>query len=76
MLVLSRRTNESLNFTITRAAIAALAIACRGVDIQIKAVRIGPQSVRLGIVAPPEVSITRPEVIDAAISHAAERSGG
>jgi len=47
MLVLSRKLNERIQI---------------GDDIEIVVVRIG-QAVRIGIIAPPEVQILRPEAI-------------
>jgi len=49
MLVLSRKAGESINI---------------GEDIVLTVVRIGPNSVRLGIQAPKEVNIVREELLE------------
>jgi carbon storage regulator len=49
MLVLTRRLNESIKI---------------GADIEIKIVEVGRNSVRLGIIAPKQVSVHRKEIYD------------
>lgn len=55
MLVLSRKVDESLLFTLTEPMPA-------GSVIEVVCVRIGPKSVRLGIDAPAAVAISRDEM--------------
>lgn len=48
MLVIRRRTNQSIRM---------------GAHIEVKVLEIGPAWVKLGILAPPEVSVLRHEVV-------------
>lgn len=51
MLVLSRKLHETIRLTYLN------------VDIDVKVVRIGPNSVKIGLEAPDEVSIVRSELL-------------
>ena len=52
MLVLSRKLSETIHI---------------GDDIAITVVRIGPNSVRIGITAPTHINVVRGELLEAAI---------
>jgi len=56
MLVLSRKRNETIRI---------------GDDITITVVRIGPNSVRIGIEAPPEVKVVRDDALKLMVSQKA-----
>ncbi len=60
MLVLSRKPGERILI---------------GKDVQITVIRIGPNSVRIGIDAPPEMNIVREELILGSDPANAERGG-
>lgn len=60
MLVLSRRENQ---------------VICIGDNIRITIVRIGPDTVKVGVDAPAEIPVHRSEVYDHIMREAAAKSG-